>query len=171
MSSDSGHVRRAWKPGIREQVWDKTSGACWYCGTQIDGIANLTIDHVQPVALGGTDDLANLVPCCLSCNCSKGARDLPTPAHERVYAPREIRLPGEGYRGYRVVTAPEGHWTAYDAMQELGVPYAVINRWARSGAITTIRLGSKKNSPRAFRQDEMRELARKYRERQRRPPP
>jgi 5-methylcytosine-specific restriction endonuclease McrA len=34
----------------------------------------LTIDHVFPVALGGTNDIANLVTACRACNLTKGAR-------------------------------------------------------------------------------------------------
>jgi 5-methylcytosine-specific restriction endonuclease McrA len=41
---------------------------CQYCG----GPAT-TVDHVIPLARGGTDDLANLVPACAVCNGRKGA--------------------------------------------------------------------------------------------------
>lgn len=42
---------------------------CWYCGA----IDPSTIDHVQPIAKGGTDDLDNLVLACKCCNSSKRA--------------------------------------------------------------------------------------------------
>lgn len=35
-------------------------------------IYELTEDHRIPLSRGGTDWIANIVPCCLSCNCSKG---------------------------------------------------------------------------------------------------
>ncbi|MHC5897213.1 HNH endonuclease [Nostoc sp.] len=44
---------------------------CVYCGTK----ENLTADHVIPIAEGGYDALSNILPCCLSCNCSKQDRD------------------------------------------------------------------------------------------------
>jgi 5-methylcytosine-specific restriction endonuclease McrA len=33
-----------------------------------------TLDHVIPQALGGTDEMENLVLCCSSCNSRKGVR-------------------------------------------------------------------------------------------------
>lgn len=44
---------------------------CHYCGTPNAG----TVDHVIPVARGGTNDASNLVPACGPCNYSKGGRD------------------------------------------------------------------------------------------------
>lgn len=43
---------------------------CVYCGTA----ERLTIDHAIPLARGGTNWPANIVPACLSCNSAKGAR-------------------------------------------------------------------------------------------------
>jgi 5-methylcytosine-specific restriction endonuclease McrA len=45
--------------------------SCAYCGIK----GNLTIDHVLPVASGGTD-LNNLVPACGSCNSSKSKKQM-----------------------------------------------------------------------------------------------
>ena len=50
---------------------------CTYCGVALDSTAaQLHVDHVVPVAAGGTDDPSNLVPACRSCNCSKGDKPL-----------------------------------------------------------------------------------------------
>lgn len=50
---------------IREEVtW---SGPCAYCGD----VAPTQVDHVIPLSRGGTDDRANLVPACKSCNMDK----------------------------------------------------------------------------------------------------
>ena len=56
------------------QVWRKTEGLCWYCGKDFKD--RMTIDHVQPVSQGGSDELDNLVPCCKSCNSAKGGRSV-----------------------------------------------------------------------------------------------
>lgn len=48
-------------------------GRCSYCLKWCD---NLQRDHIDPVALGGTDDPLNLVPACPSCNRSKRASTL-----------------------------------------------------------------------------------------------
>lgn len=59
----------------REYVLNKTAGRCVYCGTQLTkqhGLPNsYQPDHVLPVAKGGSDDVANLVPSCASCNSKK----------------------------------------------------------------------------------------------------
>jgi len=45
---------------------------CCYCGSH----DRLTIDHIEPVALGGTSDWDNLTASCKSCNSSKHTRRL-----------------------------------------------------------------------------------------------
>jgi len=46
--------------------------SCAYCGKQVA----LTVDHVVPLASGGSNNIENIVPACLSCNCSKGSREM-----------------------------------------------------------------------------------------------
>lgn len=43
-------------------------GICAYCGAPAT-----TLDHIRPRARGGSDDPANLIPACRSCNSSKSA--------------------------------------------------------------------------------------------------
>lgn len=43
------------------------SWKCWICGAETNGI-----DHVKPIVVGGPHLLANLRPCCPSCNARKG---------------------------------------------------------------------------------------------------
>lgn len=43
---------------------------CVYCGSG----EGLTVDHVIPLARGGSNELSNLATCCGPCNSSKGAR-------------------------------------------------------------------------------------------------
>jgi 5-methylcytosine-specific restriction endonuclease McrA len=44
-----------------QQVRQRAGGACEYCGvTETDSGGPLTVDHFQPQARGGSDDLANL---------------------------------------------------------------------------------------------------------------
>jgi hypothetical protein len=55
-----------------QQVRQRASGACEYCGvTETDSGGALTVDHFQPQARGGTDDLSNLLYCCWRCNLYK----------------------------------------------------------------------------------------------------
>lgn len=41
---------------------------CYACGRPAE-----SIDHIVPVALGGTDEIDNLRPACISCNSRGGA--------------------------------------------------------------------------------------------------
>lgn len=52
----------------REAVFAAYGRACWRCGAWA-----ATVDHVVPVVLGGSHDLANLRPACGRCNFSSGA--------------------------------------------------------------------------------------------------
>jgi 5-methylcytosine-specific restriction endonuclease McrA len=52
---------------LRERVFAERGMVCTYCGT-----ADATeIDHIVPLARGGTDEFENLAPACKPCNCSK----------------------------------------------------------------------------------------------------
>lgn len=53
----------------RFEVLRRCEFACFYCGDQPP--TSLTIDHVVPVAKGGTDDEWNLVAACQPCNAGK----------------------------------------------------------------------------------------------------
>lgn len=52
----------------RFEVLRRDNYTCRYCRSTE---AELTVDHVTPVALGGTDDPSNLVACCKDCNAGK----------------------------------------------------------------------------------------------------
>jgi len=66
---------------LRFEILRRDNHACRYCGATAPD-AKLTIDHVTPVALGGTDDPTNLVTACAECNSGKSA----TPADADVVA-------------------------------------------------------------------------------------
>lgn len=54
----------------RFEVMRRDNHACRYCGQMAPDV-KLTIDHVVPVALGGSDDPGNLVTACVDCNAGK----------------------------------------------------------------------------------------------------
>lgn len=56
----------------RFEVLRRDNHACRYCGSMAPE-AKLTVDHVTPVALGGTDDPSNLVAACRDCNYGKAS--------------------------------------------------------------------------------------------------
>lgn len=57
----------------RIKVYERDSYKCRYCGKQLTRFT-CTLDHVTPVAAGGTNSLENLVTACLGCNSRKHQR-------------------------------------------------------------------------------------------------
>lgn len=57
---------------LRYEVLKRDNHTCRYCGGSAPDVA-LTVDHVTPVALGGTDDPSNLVTACRDCNAGKSS--------------------------------------------------------------------------------------------------
>lgn len=58
---------------MRAHVWNMSWGHCFYCGTNyLNPFDNLVIEHVVPLARGGTNEIENLVPACSNCNFEKG---------------------------------------------------------------------------------------------------
>ena len=63
------------KPAKRLAIYDRDGHRCIYCGGNGDD-SKLTLDHLKPVELGGTNRAANLVTACLTCNSAKGKKSL-----------------------------------------------------------------------------------------------
>lgn len=58
---------------LRQSQWWKrrlAKGRCQYCGCHAP-TAELTMDHIVPVARGGKSTKGNVVPACKSCNTKK----------------------------------------------------------------------------------------------------
>lgn len=55
---------------LRYEVLRRDNYTCRYCGASAPDV-KLTVDHVVPVALGGSDDPSNLVAACVDCNAGK----------------------------------------------------------------------------------------------------
>jgi 5-methylcytosine-specific restriction endonuclease McrA len=59
-------------PRRRREVFEKSGGKCFYCGTALRLDGKWHIEHQMPRALMGPDELLNLVAACVPCNLSKG---------------------------------------------------------------------------------------------------
>lgn len=70
---DPGPGRNEWltlRPKLAKLVFERDEHKCKYCGST----KKLEIDHIVPLAKGGTNDLENLQILCKTCNSRKGAR-------------------------------------------------------------------------------------------------
>jgi 5-methylcytosine-specific restriction endonuclease McrA len=76
-------------PFSRANIYSRDRYTCQYCH-QVFQTADLTFDHVVPVAHGGRKDWENIVTCCVGCNRLKGGR---TPAEAGMKLLRPPRRP------------------------------------------------------------------------------
>lgn len=69
------------RPSIPKCIYTeiRKSGPCVYCGNKSE-----CVDHIFPLARGGTEHIENLVPACLKCNTSKGDKLLTEWIPERM---------------------------------------------------------------------------------------
>lgn len=59
----------------RFEVFKRDSFTCQYCGRSAPDVI-LEVDHIVPVAEGGTNELINLITSCKDCNRGKGKKQL-----------------------------------------------------------------------------------------------
>lgn len=69
----------------RYEVLKRDNHTCRYCGGSAPDV-KLTVDHVMPVALGGSDKPDNLVAACVDCNAGKSSSAPGAPLVEDVRA-------------------------------------------------------------------------------------
>jgi hypothetical protein len=72
----------------RFEVLRRDSHTCRYCGQSAPDV-KLTVDHVVPVALGGSDDPSNLASACWECNIGKAST---SPSEAKVAEVSEATL-------------------------------------------------------------------------------
>jgi 5-methylcytosine-specific restriction endonuclease McrA len=62
--------RPAIPDAVRQFVYDRDGRRCLHCGTA----RALSLDHIHPYSLGGSDEPDNLQTLCRPCNSRKGAK-------------------------------------------------------------------------------------------------
>lgn len=82
---------------LRFDVFKRDGFQCSYCGAHPSETVLLEVDHIYPVAEGGTNDIDNLVTACWDCNRGKGAgllSSIPQSLEEKaaVVAEREAQI-------------------------------------------------------------------------------
>lgn len=68
---------------LRFEVLQRDGHTCRYCGATAPDV-RLTVDHVVPVALGGSDEPSNLAAACADCNAGKSSTAPGRPLIEQV---------------------------------------------------------------------------------------
>ena len=58
----------------RRDIFAKSHGCCHYCARPLQLDGSWHVEHMLPRALGGADEIGNLVAACAPCNLSKGDR-------------------------------------------------------------------------------------------------
>lgn len=70
---------------LRYEILRRDEHRCRYCGAKAPDV-RITVDHVVPIALGGSDDPANLVAACVDCNTGKSSVPVGAPLVDDVAA-------------------------------------------------------------------------------------
>lgn len=83
-------ARKPLSKKLRFEVFKRDSFKCQYCGAEAPNVL-LHVDHIQPVAEGGADEILNLITACEGCNLGKGARPL---SDDSAVAKQRIQLEG-----------------------------------------------------------------------------
>lgn len=60
----------------RLAIYLRDGNTCTYCGTPNTADMTMTLDHLTPYVVGGSNGQENLVTCCLSCNSSRQDMEL-----------------------------------------------------------------------------------------------
>lgn len=75
-------VRKIYSEDTRKLIYLNAHGRCELCGRKIL-LEDMSIDHINPLSLGGEDDVENLASTCYPCNMFKG-NILPDDFLERI---------------------------------------------------------------------------------------
>lgn len=68
-------VRKPISKKVRFEIFKRDKFTCQYCGKSAPDVI-LEVDHIKPVAEGGTNDFLNLITSCRDCNRGKGKAEL-----------------------------------------------------------------------------------------------
>lgn len=122
---------------VRFEVFKRDAFSCQYCGAHPPD-ALLEVDHITPVAEGGTNDEENLVTACFNCNRGKAAVPLsvvPKSLAEKAAETSEREAQLEGYRTVMQARADRieaDKWEVADVLVP-GSPETGMRRdWLRS---------------------------------------
>ena len=108
--------RKAISKKLRFDVFKRDAFTCQYCGSHPPGTI-LHVDHIDPVANGGGNDIDNLITACIQCNLGKGARSLSAVPQTLKDKASQIKEAEEQLRGYHAVIESQRERIEQDAWQ------------------------------------------------------
>lgn len=96
------NARKGMSKKVRFEVFKRDGFVCQYCGAHPPE-AVLHVDHIDPVAAGGSSDIDNLVTACDSCNLGKGARLLTAVPEALSVKSARVAETEDQLRGYQEI--------------------------------------------------------------------
>lgn len=121
---------------VRFEVFKRDGFTCQYCGATPPKVV-LEVDHVDPVALGGTNDMDNLVTSCFPCNRGKSDVLLSVVPQSLADKAAEVAEREEQLAGYQAILRAKRERIEDDV-------WAVFARWREQDETTHERFNSVK---------------------------
>ena len=92
-------MRKAIGKKLRFEIFKRDEFSCVYCGATPPSVI-LQIDHIHPIAEGGSNHIDNLITSCQSCNIGKGANllsNIPQSLKDKANLVKEKEAQLKGY--------------------------------------------------------------------------
>ncbi|MCA0214756.1 MAG: HNH endonuclease [Proteobacteria bacterium] len=132
-------VRVAIPKRVRFDVFKRDGFQCQYCGAHPPGVL-LHVDHIHPVALGGTNDPDNLVTACEPCNLGKGATDLTVTPQSLASKAAEVAEREAQVLGYHAVLQAKRERLDEEAFTVLRVMYGARKKKMPAPEVRSVRM-------------------------------
>ena len=126
--------RKAISKKLRFEVFKRDSFTCQYCGSTPPKVI-LEVDHIDPVAAGGSDDMDNLITACFPCNRGKAANPLTAVPQSLADKAAETAEREAQLAGYQAILKARRDRLEDDT-------WAVFNHWRGQDSTTHARFQS-----------------------------
>lgn len=94
-------TRGAMTPKRVAKIFEACGGRCHVCKRKLRAGDGYEIDHIIALSRGGTDDDANLAPCCDWCHGTKTSEDVSDAAKGKRIAIKQVPSRFKQKRGWR----------------------------------------------------------------------
>jgi hypothetical protein len=139
-------MRKAIGKKLRFEVFKRDEFSCVYCGATPPSVV-LQIDHIHPVAEGGTNAIDNLITSCQPCNIGKGANLLTNIPQTLKDKSKDIAEKEEQLRGYYQVVQKQQDriesevWKIAEIIDTTSKEFGINRDWVLSIKRFLINLG------------------------------